>query len=159
MSASTTPLSVASWAEQRTEEEWQLIRERCTDYGPHYAQNRKEAKALVREVMRGIGGVGWDTSGPEDMPGWVGYALEQVVAAAREVAIEHGWKPERDAIPPKLRTLVYRRDGYACVRCGADDVQRLTIDHRIPVALGGSNDPSNLRTLCRPCNTAKGASL
>lgn len=147
-------LPVAAWAEQR-----RLVRALASDYGPLHEQTRKEAKALLREVMRGIGGVHMVTSGPEDMPGSAGYALEEIVGLAREVAVELGWKPEREAIPAKLRTLIYRRDGYACVLCGADDVQRLAIDHRIPVALGGSNDPSNLRTLCRPCNTAKGASL
>lgn len=44
-------------------------------------------------------------------------------------------------------------------QCGADDVTRLAIDHRIPVDLGGSNDPSNLRTLCKACNSSKGARL
>lgn len=87
------------------------------------------------------------------------YSLEWIVRLAREVAVEHGWVAKREAIPPKLRTLIYRRDGYACTHCGADDVTRLAIDHRIPVDLGGSNNPSNLRTLCKSCNSEKGARL
>lgn len=32
----------------------------------------------------------------------------------------------------------------------------LSIDHRIPRALGGSSERSNLRVLCTRCNTKKG---
>jgi 5-methylcytosine-specific restriction endonuclease McrA len=35
-------------------------------------------------------------------------------------------------------------------RC--DGVYQLQIDHKIPLALGGSNNPSNLRVLCRTHN-------
>jgi 5-methylcytosine-specific restriction endonuclease McrA len=53
--------------------------------------------------------------------------------------------------------MIFVRDGAACVHCGADE--DLTIDHIIPVAAGGTDDPANLQVLCRRCNSAKGASL
>lgn len=59
----------------------------------------------------------------------------------------------RTAIPAKVRRAVYERDGWKCVRCAADD--ELTIDHRLPVVRGGTNDPSNLQTMCKPCNLKK----
>lgn len=90
-------------------------------------------------------------------PAQIGYALGVLVSEASDVARGYGWSPHRESISAKKRTLVYRRDGYACVLCGADDVQRLTIDHRIPVALGGGDEPENLRTLCKSCNSSKGA--
>lgn len=31
-----------------------------------------------------------------------------------------------------------------------------TADHKIPRSLGGSDDPSNLRGACRPCNQHRG---
>lgn len=34
-----------------------------------------------------------------------------------------------------------------------------TLDHRIPLALGGSDDMSNLQVTHRKCNAAKGAKL
>lgn len=55
--------------------------------------------------------------------------------------------------------MVYRRDGYACVDCGEDDITKLSVDHRIPVDAGGTNDADNLRTLCRRCNSVKGTAL
>lgn len=61
----------------------------------------------------------------------------------------------RIPVDPDVRWAIYRRDGYACMTCGSQS--DLTIDHIQAVSLGGSNDPSNLRTLCRSCNSTKGA--
>ena len=56
----------------------------------------------------------------------------------------------------RLRFEVLRRDGHRCYYCGASapDV-RLTVDHVLPVALGGSSDPSNLVAACEDCNSGK----
>lgn len=64
-------------------------------------------------------------------------------------------KPKRKAISQSLRTAVYERDEYACARCGSRKM--LQVDHIHPVELGGTNDPDNLQTLCKSCNSAKGA--
>lgn len=56
----------------------------------------------------------------------------------------------------KIRRVIFERDGYACVYCGAIGVA-LQCDHIHPVALGGSDDPSNLATACGSCNASKGA--
>jgi hypothetical protein len=61
----------------------------------------------------------------------------------------------RTPILPSVRTTIYRRDGYRCVECGSTD--DLTLDHIHPWSRGGSDHPSNLRTLCRSCNSRKGA--
>ena len=63
------------------------------------------------------------------------------------------------AVSQRLRYEVLRRDNHCCRYCGAaaPDVQ-LTVDHVVPVALGGSDDPTNLVTACRPCNSGKAAS-
>src|SRR5690242_2374425 len=63
------------------------------------------------------------------------------------------------AIPKRLRYEILRRDNHACRYCGAaaPDV-KLTVDHVVPVALGGTDEPSNLVTACEPCNTGKSAS-
>lgn len=34
--------------------------------------------------------------------------------------------------------------------------ERLTADHVVPLSKGGTNDPSNLRTLCVWCNSRRG---
>jgi 5-methylcytosine-specific restriction endonuclease McrA len=53
---------------------------------------------------------------------------------------------------------VLQRDKYRCVLCGASGVS-LEVDHKIPVARGGSDDLDNLQTLCFPCNRGKRDSL
>jgi len=62
----------------------------------------------------------------------------------------------RAALSLKLRWDVLKRDDYGCVVCGArpPDVQ-LEVDHILAVSRGGTNDLTNLRTLCRPCNQGK----
>lgn len=60
----------------------------------------------------------------------------------------------------KLRYKIFQRNDYTCVDCGAKGMRAggsaiLHIDHIIPIAFGGSNSESNLRTLCRKCNLKK----
>lgn len=63
------------------------------------------------------------------------------------------------AVSKRLRYEILRRDNHACRYCGATapDVP-LTIDHVVPTALGGSDDPSNLVAACRDCNSGKTSS-
>ena len=61
----------------------------------------------------------------------------------------------RADIPPAVRAAVYERDGFACVRCGSDD--DLSLDHIVPWSRGGSDTVENFQTMCRPCNSSKGA--
>lgn len=50
--------------------------------------------------------------------------------------------------------ITERQEGL-CACCGSPD--GLTIDHIVPISKGGSNWPSNLQMLCRPCNSKKQA--
>ena len=59
--------------------------------------------------------------------------------------------------PNALKRLVFERDEYRCVKCGGH--LNLSIDHIHPFSKGGSDEESNLQTLCRSCNSSKGASL
>lgn len=63
------------------------------------------------------------------------------------------------AVSKRLRFEVLRRDNHTCRYCGgsAPDVT-LTVDHVIPVALGGSDDPTNLVAACKDCNAGKTSS-
>ena len=60
------------------------------------------------------------------------------------------------AASKRLRFEILRRDNHACRYCGgtAPDVA-LTVDHILPVALGGTDDPTNLVAACRDCNAGK----
>lgn len=48
------------------------------------------------------------------------------------------------------------KTGHVCLACKCTDCQ-LTPDHVKPLALGGSNDITNIQPLCLPCNVKKGA--
>lgn len=62
-------------------------------------------------------------------------------------------------ISKRLRYEILRRDGHKCRYCGAKAADTpLTIDHVVPSALGGSDEPSNLVAACGPCNAGKSSS-
>lgn len=61
----------------------------------------------------------------------------------------------RPLIDPVVRESIYERDGYACLMCGAREA--LSLDHIVPFSMGGDDSYSNLRTLCTPCNSRRGA--
>ncbi len=63
---------------------------------------------------------------------------------------------QRIVIPAVVREYILERDGFRCRSCGkAPPEVELQIDHIIPIAQGGSNDISNLQTLCKTCNRRK----
>ncbi len=65
----------------------------------------------------------------------------------------------RKAVNEKVRYQVFTRDGFRCQACGrgAADGVKLAVDHIRPVDWGGTNDKSNLITLCEECNRGKKA--
>lgn len=64
--------------------------------------------------------------------------------AARQEVIN--WK--------ELRKQVFKRWGRRCWMCKGK-AKYLTLDHYIPVAMGGKTTVENLRPACRPCNQWK----
>lgn len=61
------------------------------------------------------------------------------------------------AVSKRLRYEVMRRDNFACRYCRRTD-QPLTVDHVVPIALGGSDEPDNLVAACVDCNAGKSSS-
>jgi 5-methylcytosine-specific restriction endonuclease McrA len=56
----------------------------------------------------------------------------------------------------RLSISVRRRARNVCEACGAPALPgRSTVDHRVPVALGGPSTMENLQLLCRRCDDAK----
>ncbi|MFB6347850.1 HNH endonuclease [Moraxella sp. ZJ142] len=53
-----------------------------------------------------------------------------------------------------LRAKVLLRDAYTCQHCQRAG-GRLEVDHIINIAQGGSDDMSNLQTLCHDCHAIK----
>jgi len=58
--------------------------------------------------------------------------------------------PTTKSIPAATKRQVFTRDQNRCTNCNG--VYALEIDHKIPLALGGTHHLSNLRILCRSCN-------
>lgn len=52
------------------------------------------------------------------------------------------------------RRKIYEKDDHKCHYCGSPD--SLTVDHKQPMSLGGSDDDENLVACCKSCNSSKG---
>lgn len=90
--------------------------------------------------------------------GWTMLRAVPCAPGARPVEL---WSIERTdyrrKIPASVRDHVFERDGHRCGECGA--TEDLTLDHIFPWTHGGKDIVSNLRVLCRPCNSSKGARI
>lgn len=51
------------------------------------------------------------------------------------------------------RARIFDRDGHICTTCGSEN--NLSIDHVLPVSMGGDSSDNNLQTLCFSCNSSK----
>lgn len=93
---------------------------------------------------------------------WLNLGLCQIPSRAwYEWHWQRGIDPDtkRERMSPALRQLVIDRDGMTCRLCGEEIevVSDIHIDHIKPVALGGSDHPSNLQVAHSWCNMRKGA--
>ena len=64
---------------------------------------------------------------------------------------------QKAKISQSLRRRVFERDAYRCRTCG--EHKDLTADHIHPESRGGETRLENLQTLCKPCNSRKGAKV
>ena len=69
----------------------------------------------------------------------------------------------KDWIEPDVRLALYERDDWVCHLCSSpvdrsahfNDDLAPSLDHLVPRSKGGSNDPENLKTAHRGCNSAR----
>lgn len=62
----------------------------------------------------------------------------------------------RAALSPRTRFEVFKRDSFTCRYCARTTPHVvLQVDHVVPVADGGTDDPMNLVTSCWECNSGK----
>jgi hypothetical protein len=62
---------------------------------------------------------------------------------------------KKQPIPDGVRWAVWERDNFTCQHCGSR--RNLTVDHIHPESKGGEMTMENAQTLCRTCNSRKGA--
>ena len=115
-------------------------------------------RGVTASGQRVIQIVNWDKHQKVEKPN-LKSALDPIVIADTSAK-------RRRSVPPALRMAIIERDGGVCQECGVEvkvykddrydsDPRLAEIDHIIPVADGGTNDPQNLRLLCLACNRKK----
>lgn len=57
-------------------------------------------------------------------------------------------------VSKRTRYEVLKRDNFTCRYCRETE-GKIVVDHVIPVALGGTDDPDNLVAACHDCNAGK----
>jgi 5-methylcytosine-specific restriction endonuclease McrA len=81
---------------------------------------------------------------------WMDYAGRLV-----EKRVENKVRQKR--FRDRTRMPIYNRDGGLCGYCGEPvPISKFYVDHIVPIAKGGDNNPKNLVTSCNSCNISKG---
>ena len=57
----------------------------------------------------------------------------------------------------ETKKMKKRTKGTFCVHCNCDNPLMLTKDHIVPKSKGGSDDDTNIQSLCWTCNQLKGS--
>ena len=64
----------------------------------------------------------------------------------------------RNSFSPELKRELFTAQNGKCMYCGRKPgIDLMDIDHKNPMAKGGSDQKRNLQLICRTCNTRKGA--
>lgn len=67
-------------------------------------------------------------------------------------------KVKRISFTPAQRSEIYRKTEGHCYLCGDFvDFTAFEVEHKLPLALGGTNDMENLFCSCHDCNSMKGS--
>jgi hypothetical protein len=78
----------------------------------------------------------------------------EVLEAPRRRRAERLKKAPRAPID---REAIFERDGWLCGICGERVARRqATLDHIVPISLGGAHEPSNVRLAHSLCNSRRG---
>ena len=139
---------------------------------------RAESESPVIDLPPGVNGSGTPRSKPYGSAATQHRAADAIEAAAQAIYDEQIdaaatlretgiWPDELDPPPSKKRrsrqlipahlahtTAVFQRDAYRCVLCGS--WRDLAVKHIVARRAGGSDEMTNLQTVCRTCSNRKG---
>lgn len=91
---------------------------------------------------------------------WVWLTEEERKAKCLKKSQPKSKRRKRHQYSADTRKLIYDKYDGRCQLCGKKlSLQEMTLDHIIPLAVGGVDDISNLWTACESCNQAKADSL
>ncbi|MFU8927546.1 HNH endonuclease [Acinetobacter puyangensis] len=69
--------------------------------------------------------------------------------------VKTNWGSGRGGRPwRRLKDKIHLRDNYTCLECGVV-TRALELDHIVNIAQGGTDDESNLQSLCVECHKKK----
>jgi hypothetical protein len=115
-----------------------------------------DTRIAALELLCATRALGWGSGDPYmDAVGNLMLAAEEYALFFRYRQPKPPGRPARKSLGPGLMRAVWDRDGWECRHCGSH--RDLTVDHITPVVLGGSDEMGNLQTLCKSCNSRKGA--
>ena len=93
---------------------------------------------------------------PGKTSGYYYIGTEDNVHTKSAAQVENTFK--RKHFSPSDRLQIYRKTRGHCYMCGEFiDYDKFEIEHRIPLAKGGTNDMNNLFCSCHTCNNLKGS--
>lgn len=85
-------------------------------------------------------------------------SMERLEMPSRDRSRLSKYQPLGRWIRNEKRLAIYLRDNFKCLFCGKDlagEVANITLDHIITKSAGGDNEPTNIFTACRSCNSSR----
>jgi 5-methylcytosine-specific restriction endonuclease McrA len=159
----------ATWRAQR-EAAFQTTRRwaTCADCGEQFERNIRDTKSFQCKPCRAAAKAEWLRQWAERHPAKAHASKRKWLEANREYMY---WRAHRRRVLARsaeadkfARADIFERDGWACQICGLhlDPSVKFpsndspSIDHIIPIALGGTHTLDNVQAACMGCNRRKG---
>lgn len=127
----------------------------CGSWRAEWVLDAQDIDFIPKPLVRMVGGRAPDVRALVESGLWIPDGAGFRMAFQGDLWTIGASSPVRPRISDRVRRFVYKRDNHRCVECGA--TENLSLDHIYPYSRGGSDSHENLRTLCRSCNSKKGA--
>jgi len=123
-----------------------------TEYGKITKTNNIEEVQTYSDIDKLIEMLCWKTT---QGAGYYIYDIKR-----NEICFSMPEKTHRKSFSLKQREMIYEKANGKCELCGKSILfDNMTLDHIKPLAMGGTNDISNVQCSCSVCNSLKGSIL